>query len=309
MPRVSVVITVFDGEAHVRAAIASVLGQTYRDLELIVVDDASRDGTLQVIESFRDPRLVVLESRKNSGPFAAANRALARATGELVARLDADDVALPHRLDRQVSLMDERREVGILGSSVHLIDQRGRRTGFAVVPYHDLAIRWQALLRSPFHHSTVILRRALLEEHQLTYDGTLRIGGDYELWIRTLAATRAANEKAALVKYRLRAGGITGANRPMQQRIQDRISRAAIAAAVPGVKIKSADLRDLRALVVIDRHTQSEASLPLLRRRALAEIYLSMFRTFAEQHERDPYLKALKLQVERRAAAITGAAP
>lgn len=302
MPRVSVIMTVYDGARYVAAAVESVLAQTYADLELIVVDDASRDATLDVLAPLaeRDPRLRVVALSQNVGPFVAANQALERSDSAFIARLDADDLCHPERLARQLALLDAQPAVGLVGSDVVLVDAEGRRLGVAPTPYGDLAIRWQCLLRTPLHHSAACWRRSL----GLRYDAGLRIGGDYELWSRMLTHTEARNQKSPVVSYRVWKGGITGERRREQRRIQDQISARTIAAWLPDLELSPAALSALRDQVIVERHHTPPERPPASERRALAELYRGLFHRFMAGRAPSREAELLARAVDRRAHAL-----
>ena len=200
-PRVSVLMSVRDGMPWLEGAIASILGQTLADLELIVLDDGSRDGTGRFLGSLQDPRLRV---RRQSpvGLTASLNRALALARAPLVARLDADDFAVPERLARQVAFLEAHPEVGVLGSAAREVDLEGREVDVIRPPLDDAAIRRTLIRANPFVHSTVVVRRAALDRAG-AYDERLAVAQDYDLWMRLAAVTRLANLPDALVTRRL----------------------------------------------------------------------------------------------------------
>src|SRR5205823_8256702 len=110
-------------------AVASVLDQTHRDFELLIVDDASTDDTVATIERFGDARIRLLRNERNLGQVPSLNRGLREARGEIVARIDADDVARPTRLERQVAALDAEPRVGLVGTWLELVDERGRHVG------------------------------------------------------------------------------------------------------------------------------------------------------------------------------------
>jgi len=208
-PAVSVLMGVRDGAAWLPEAIRSVLGQTLADLELIVVDDGSTDATPTQLAAVRDPRLVV-EGQARAGLAVALNRALGRARGPLVARLDADDLALPTRLERQRAYLQAHPDVGLLGTAARLIDESGRDVGVIRPPEDDRAIRRALIRRNPFVHSSVMLRRALAASAG-GYDTSFPVAQDYDLWLRLSATTRMANLPEPLVVRRLVAGRVTAA--------------------------------------------------------------------------------------------------
>lgn len=206
-PAVSVLMGVRDGARWLPAAIESVLGQTLTDLELIVVDDGSTDATSELLRAVRDPRLVV-ERQPASGLTRALNVALDRARGSLLARLDADDAALPDRLARQCAYLHAHPEVGVLGTAARVVDEAGRDVTIIQPPEDDRTIRRALIRRNPFVHSSVMLRRALVTSAG-GYDTSFSVAQDYDLWLRLSAVTRLANLVEPLVIRRLAAGRVT----------------------------------------------------------------------------------------------------
>ena len=141
--RVSVLLPLYNGEAYIREAVESVLAQTRRDFELLILDDGSRDGSLAIVQEIarRDPR-VRLISRENRGLTETLNELLAAARGEFVARMDADDVCLPDRFERQVAFLDAHPEVVCVGGDPVMIDERGRLlTALEQGPTHRGAVQ------------------------------------------------------------------------------------------------------------------------------------------------------------------------
>jgi glycosyltransferase involved in cell wall biosynthesis len=204
---VSVVLPVRDGERFVREAVESVLAQTYADLELIVVDDGSTDGTAAALAGFRDERLRVLR-QEPSGLVAALRRGVAEARAPLVARMDADDVSEPARLERQVELLERRPRVGMAATWTAVIDEEGRELRREVLPpaHEDLARR--LLLRNPFQHGSVVVRRDALEAAG-GYRDDYGANEDYDLWRRLARSWELACVPEVLYRYRVHAGAVT----------------------------------------------------------------------------------------------------
>lgn len=206
-PAVSVLMSVRDGAPWIADAVASVLGQTAGDLELIVIDDGSTDGTAAVLAAVADARLRV-ERQPPAGLTASLNRAVALARAPLLARLDADDLALPERLARQRAFLDAHPEVGVLGTAAREVDPAGRDVRVVRPPTDDAAIRRALIRRNPFVHSAVMLRRALVERAG-GYDESLPVAQDYDLWMRLGPLTRFGNLPDALVVRRLLPGRVS----------------------------------------------------------------------------------------------------
>ena len=231
-PAVSVLMGVHDGATWISRAIASVLAQTLVDLELIVVDDGSGDGTAALLSAVRDPRLVV-ERQARAGLAVALNRALGRARAPLVARLDADDVALPARLERQRAFLQAHPEVGLLGTAARVVDESDRDVEVTRPPEDDHAIRHALIRRNPFVHSSVMLRRAVVSSVG-GYDVSFAVAQDYDLWLRLSAVTRMANLAEPLVIRHLVSGRVTAARDDERLRAEARARwRAVRAGAYP----------------------------------------------------------------------------
>ena len=193
VPSISVVLPAYNAAATLFRAVDSIRAQTFRDWELIVVDDGSTDGTGEWLDSIArtEPRLRVLR-RPHAGIVAALNAGLAAARGEFIARMDADDVSHPERLDEQSALFARRPELGLAGTLVEFGGCRERAAGYALhvdwlnrlVEPGEIALN--RFVESPFAHPSVMFRRGLVEQW-----GGYREGGfpeDYELWLRWLDA-------------------------------------------------------------------------------------------------------------------------
>ena len=201
-------MSVRNGAPWVREAVESVLAQTAPDLELIVIDDGSTDATPDLLTALRDPRLRV-ERQPPAGLTLALNRALKLARAPLLARLDADDLAVPDRVARQRTFLDSHPEVGLLGTGAREVDPSGREMGIVSPPVEDAAIRRALIRENPFVHSSVMMRRSALLRVGGGYDETLPVAQDYDLWMRMSRITRLANLSAPLVVRRLVAGRVS----------------------------------------------------------------------------------------------------
>jgi glycosyltransferase involved in cell wall biosynthesis len=199
IPRVSVVMAAHNAEEYLRPAIDSILGQTLSQIELIVVDDGSTDGTWDILQCYHDPRLFRIKT-KHSGLEASLNVGIQCARSELIARMDADDVSLPFRLARQEEFLRADPEVAMVGSFCRRISEAGRDLGVMKAPCSWSDIRRAMSRDNVFIHSTVMVRRSALRTVGL-YDPAYRFG-DYELWIRIAAAFPVANIPEVLVLRR-----------------------------------------------------------------------------------------------------------
>jgi glycosyltransferase involved in cell wall biosynthesis len=219
-------MSVHNGGPWVRDAVASILTQTLADLELIVIDDGSTDATADVLAALRDPRLRV-ERRERQGLTRALNRALELARAPLIARLDADDVALPERLERQRRYLDAHPDVGLLGTASREVDATGREVRVVRPPTDDTAIRRALIRANPFVHSSVIVRRSALDRVG-AYDPSFPVAQDYDLWMRLSRVTRLANLTEPLVIRRLLPGRVTAVHDDDRLRAEARVRWRAV---------------------------------------------------------------------------------
>jgi glycosyltransferase involved in cell wall biosynthesis len=207
-PKVSVVMSVYNGGEYLKQAIASILEQTFVDFEFIIINDGSTDNSEVVIKGFSDSR-IKLVSRNNKGLIVSLNEGLALAQGEYIARMDADDIAHTERLSKQVKFLDEHRDIALLGTWVRTIDEVGEVKGEYSYPPQDYSkIKSYAILHNPFIHPTVMFRKAEIVTLG-GYSHDYKHIEDYELWSRVLKNCRAANLPEMLLDYRVLAGGIT----------------------------------------------------------------------------------------------------
>ena len=205
--KVSVVVPVYNKAAHVRAALDSILNGTWRELELIAVDDHSTDGSLAELRSINDPRLRIIALPQNGGPAVAANAGLDAARGEYVARMDADDISVPERLALQVAYMDAHPGVGASSGHLRLF---GDSTGEWRMPLTTEACRAHILFGPPITQGCCILRRSVLERHGIRYrPDAPRVGEDWLLWARLLQVTDFGNVDQVLLHYRRDEGNIS----------------------------------------------------------------------------------------------------
>ena len=207
-PRVTVIMPVFNGEKYLRESIDSVLNQTFTDFEFLIINDGSTDGSLDIIETYGDPRIKLIQNDVNLGLVAVRNQGLANARGEYIAWLDCDDIAYPSRLSEQIAFMDCHPEYGMIGSWVEIIDERGKRSG-EIWRYDALveSVPSTLLFHNCFAQSSVFIRKNKLPENWYRQDfpGT----EDFDLWVRMAAYTKVWNLPRVLIKYRLHSASIS----------------------------------------------------------------------------------------------------
>jgi glycosyl transferase family 2 len=201
-PLVSVLLPVYNGAAFLKEAIDSVLLQTYRHWELLIIDDGSHDDSAQVIHAFNDPRIRFYQ-QTNQGLAATLNRAILLAQGAYLARQDQDDVSLPERIEKQVAFLETHQACGMVGTWAEIwvgADRTDRRHQH---PSENPIIKFDLLFDNPFVHSSVMLRRAVVERvGAYSTDKARQPPEDYELWSRVARHFDVANIPECLLVYR-----------------------------------------------------------------------------------------------------------
>ncbi len=218
-PRISVLIPVRNGGDYIDAAVASMRRQTCHDLEIVVVDDASTDRTASLLarHAAEDGRIRVLPA-KGAGIVDALNQGLAEARGDLVARMDADDVSEPDRLARQAAEMDARPELVLLGTGAAVIDARGRVGALIAVETDPARLVERLRLENPFFHPTVVMRRRAVEAAG-GYRRQFALAEDYDLWTRLARQGVVANLPDALLRLRRHPGQSSRRHRVEQRAV------------------------------------------------------------------------------------------
>ena len=194
MPEISVLMSVYNGEKYLKAALDSILNQTFSDFEFIVVDDGSTDQTSGILDGCSDSRMVRLHNPYNIGLTRSLNRGLETVKSRYIARMDADDIAVPERLQEQIDFMEQHPEIGMLSGNIRLINPTGEVLNNDEPVYEKAAshemLKWQLLWTNPVPHMTVMLRKDVLDKHHLTYVPEYNTAEDHELWATLAQHTR-----------------------------------------------------------------------------------------------------------------------
>jgi len=207
-PAVSVVMPVYNGEKYVARAIESILHQTFRDFELLIIDDGSTDATAGILADYaaRDARIRVLAQPQNTGVALAATCGCREARGTYLARMDADDVSTTDRFERQVTFLETHPDIGVLGANIQEFDDLGPLGGGWRRPTEPHVIRWFLLFGDPIANSTTMMRRNVFERF-----GPYRscAGEDYDFWARASSETKMANLPSVLLQCCVRADSLS----------------------------------------------------------------------------------------------------
>lgn len=220
-PLVSIIMSAYNAVEYLKTAIESVLGQTYPSFEFIIINDGSTDNTNLIIKEYadKDKRIRIIDHQKNRGLIASLNEGVEIASGEYIARQDADDISLPSRLEKQVRFLQKNNQIGMVGANYHVIDERGTVVDTTNVFTQPTDLALAEIFTNQFGHGTIMARAELLKKHR--FDQNYKHAEDYELWSRLAHEAELANLKEPLYKWRLHKGGITASkNAEMQLQVR-----------------------------------------------------------------------------------------
>lgn len=209
-PLVSVVIPCYNAERYVEAAVKSITEQSYKNIEVITIDDFSADKTFTVLKKMAaaDPRIILLTNEANLGLVATLNKGIAASKGKYIARMDADDISIAERISIQVKYLEQNRDIEMCGGNYIMIDENGNQTGKLKFPNKPEYIKAELLFYCPFCHPTVMMRKSILSKVGYYQEGFVP-AEDYELWLRIAEQSSIENLPDYLLYYRWHGNNVT----------------------------------------------------------------------------------------------------
>ena len=222
-PTLSVLMPVFNAERYLRAAIESILNQTFADFEFIILNDGSTDGSKEIILSYPDPRIRYVENEKNLGLIQTLNKGVGLCKGKYIARMDADDISMPDRLKRQYRFMEKHPNVGVCGTWAKVIDATNTVQGKIVNQTYPSFVSIHLLFSVPLVHPSCLMRTAILQQHPYH---PAPAAEDYNLWCRLNGVTRIANIPAFLLYYRWHESNVSKEQNQVQEKNTIQIIRS-----------------------------------------------------------------------------------
>ncbi len=212
MPAISIILPAYNAAKYIGETISSLLSQTFTDFELLVIDDGSADDTLAIVKSFTDSRIQLVTNGQNLGLIKTLNKAAALCKGQYTARMDADDIALPNRLQLQKAFLDNHPQTAAVAGWVNFIDEKGTQTGIWELDRQTntaATIKKALLKENCIAHPTVMIRTEILQ--QFLYSSNQRNIEDYDLWLRLCAAGMQIEKvQEPVLLYRVHSASITG---------------------------------------------------------------------------------------------------
>ena len=196
IPRLSVIMPAYNAEKFLEDSINSILNQTFCDFELLIGDDGSTDGTMEIIQSFTDGRIIAIRNDKNMGISCTLNNLIQASKGEYIARQDSDDISLSIRMEKQVDFLDKHPEIGICGTHVTWFGSKSKRI---LMPLQDEDIKASMLAFNPVCQPSIMFRKSCLTEY---YDQSLEVAEDYAHCYELSKKSKLANLPDFLLYYR-----------------------------------------------------------------------------------------------------------
>ena len=210
---ISVIMSVYNASEYLVECMDSIINQTFDRFEFIIIDDCSTDNTCAMIEAYKDPRIRLYKNEVNEGLTRNLNKAIALSNGKYIARMDADDISLPKRFERQYEFMEKNPDVGLCGTWYEIFGDYEK-----VVQYktdHD-EIVLKLLYQTQFSHPSVMMRKEVLDRFNIKYNTHYTTAQDYELWPRMTMVCRVTNVPEVLLRYRFHSENISTKKKDIQ---------------------------------------------------------------------------------------------
>jgi glycosyltransferase involved in cell wall biosynthesis len=240
-PLVTVLMPVYNGGEFLNQAIDSVLNQSYKNIEFLIINDGSTDNSIQTINAYKDNRIRLINNDGNKGLVYSLNLGLKEAKGEYIARMDADDISLKERLEREVDFLMHNREIGICGTSIKVFGEGRREVVFRYPKTHE-ECRVRLLSNTCFAHPTVVFRKSAIEKNGVKYKAEFFPAEDFELWAVNTEGVKYANLQEALYEYRVHPVQISTAKIESQNKLKFGIQFYSLRKILPDITDEEIDL-------------------------------------------------------------------
>lgn len=223
VPKISVVMPVYNGAPYIEMSINSILNQTFDSFELIIVDDASTDNTVPIIQQFKDDRIRLVQNLLNCGVGMSRRIGSKLARGKYIAVMDADDIAFPYRLSTQFKYLEKNSKVGLTGSWGEIININGHKEGVIKHPINYKIIKLFLIKDNCFIHSSVFYRAAFIKHYHIRYAGHLKGSDDYDFIVRCSRKFQITNIDDTLIQYRFHPTQVSTKTRDLQIQEADQV--------------------------------------------------------------------------------------
>lgn len=214
---ISVIMPVYNCELYICEAVGSILNQTFSNFEFLIIDDASTDKTVEIIQKYNDSRIQLIIKPQNTGLSNSLNYGLSIARGKYIARMDGDDISLPERFEKQVAFLEDNPDVVVCGTIFSIFGS----DKIVKYPENHEKIKFRLLIENCVVHPSVMIRKQVLDEYSIIYDISKEPAEDYDLWIKLISKGKFYNIQEALLKYRFHDSQVS--NKRLEQQIKTSI--------------------------------------------------------------------------------------
>ncbi|MEZ8805119.1 glycosyltransferase family 2 protein [Vibrio atlanticus] len=255
-PLISVILPVYNCEKYIKDSVTSIIRQTYKNFELIIIDDGSTDDTLKILSNFSDERIKIV-TRENKGLIFSLNEGVSLSKGDYIARMDADDISDPERLEGQLRFLEKNKDIQIVGSSIHIIDEDGIEGSSLYYKLSPFWVKLRLLFDSCLCHPSILARRKVF--NIVEYDDEYKYAEDFKLWSEVVfnKGLNIQSLKNIYLKYRVHSGSVSVGDFEKQLTTSNRIIRenfSYLEVTVTEEQVKSVQLlyRRLKPIPVTD---------------------------------------------------------
>jgi glycosyltransferase involved in cell wall biosynthesis len=253
-PGITILMPVYNGEKYLAGAVESILGQTFENFEFLIFDDGSTDRTLEILKRQPDKRIKLIENKENLGIARNLNRGIALAKGKYIARMDADDISLPTRLEEQLKFMETNRHIAVCGTWIKFIGREVKWVENNILkdPSNPEEIRCRFLFNCVLKHPSVIMRKDVLHQEGYLYNEKINRAEDYDMWVRISKKYKLSNLEKVLLKYRVHDESISRVHKKVNVEQCSEIRKKQLKAL--GLKPKKKQLELHNELAKVARH-------------------------------------------------------
>ncbi|MFH2013666.1 MAG: glycosyltransferase family 2 protein [Patescibacteria group bacterium] len=210
MPKISVIMSAYNAEKDIRKSIDSILNQTFKDFELIIINDGSTDSTKNIVENYTDSRIKIINHDINQGIYSARSDGLRVAQGEFIAILDSDDISIKNRLEEQLNFMIKHLDIAVVGSWIETMDVKSGKIDILKCDCDPTMIKWMQILKNQIFNSSSFFRKKIIDKigH---YRKEYEYAEDYDLWSRISKKYKMENIPKTLIQYKIRSKSVSRA--------------------------------------------------------------------------------------------------
>ena len=207
---------VYNGQFFLKEAIDSILNQSYTNFEFLIINDGSTDDSEKIINSYTDHRIVFINNAENKGLIETLNSGIQLSKGEYIARMDADDISLFNRIEKQVEFLDQNPEFGLLGSNYTIFGDKLEDVEYPSL-HEDLKLA--CLMYNPFCHPSVMFRKSVIEKNKICFEKKYIHAEEYKVWSEILSISKGHNLSEKLIKYRFHAAQVSQVHAQKQKEV------------------------------------------------------------------------------------------